>query len=218
MEKRERAEEIMRRLEEAYPDVSGTVLNWSTPLDLLVATILSAQSTDEQINKVTASLFKKYRTAADYAYASREELIEDIRSSGFFNRKADAIQSAAKAIVETYGGEVPDTMEELTRLKGVARKTANIVLSGAFDKTVGIAVDTHVLRLSHRLGLSEEKNRDKIEADLMALFPRDKWYAVNYLIIEHGRRVCDAKKPDCAGCVLNDACPSAFTFKHNKRR
>ena len=213
MEKRERAEEIMKRLEEAYPDVSGTVLNWSTPLDLLVATILSAQSTDEQINKVTASLFKKYRTAADYAYAPREELIEDIRSSGFFNRKADAIQSAAKAIVEEHGGEVPDTMEELTRLKGVARKTANIVLSGAFDKTVGIAVDTHVLRLSHRLGLSEEKNRDKIEADLMALFPRDKWYAVNYFIIEHGRRVCDAKKPLCGRCVLSGVCPSAFSFK-----
>ena len=217
MDKRERAEEIIRRLEEEYPDVDGTVLNWSTPLDLLVATILSAQSTDEQINKVTATLFKKYRTAEDYADAPREELAEDIKSSGFYNRKADAIQSAAKTIVEEHGGEVPDTMEELTALKGVARKTANIVLSGAFDKTVGIAVDTHVLRLSKRLGLTEEKNRDKVEQDLMALIPRDKWFAANYLLIEHGRNVCDAKKPDCGDCSLNDICPSAFTFKHNKK-
>lgn len=217
MDKRERAEEIIRRLEEEYPDVDGTVLNWSTPLDLLVATILSAQSTDEQINKITATLFKKYRTAEDYADAPREELAEDIKSSGFYNRKADAIQSAAKTIVEEHGGEVPDTMEELTALKGVARKTANIVLSGAFDKTVGIAVDTHVLRLSKRLGLTEEKNRDKVEQDLMALIPRDKWFAANYLLIEHGRNVCDAKKPDCGDCALNDICPSAFTFKHNKK-
>jgi len=217
MDKRERAEEIIRRLEEEYPNVDGTVLNWSTPLDLLVATILSAQSTDEQINKITATLFKKYRTAEDYADAPREELAEDIKSSGFYNRKADAIQSAAKTIVEEHGGEVPDTMEELTALKGVARKTANIVLSGAFDKTVGIAVDTHVLRLSKRLGLTEEKNRDKVEQDLMELIPRDKWFAANYLLIEHGRNVCDAKKPDCGECSLNDICPSAFTFKHNKK-
>lgn len=217
MEQRDRAKEIVTRLEREYPEVHGTVLNWSTPLDLLVATILSAQSTDEQINKVTATLFKKYRTAADYAYASREELVDDIRSSGFFNRKADAIQSVAKAIVEEHGGVVPDTMEELTKLKGVARKTANIVLSGAFGKTEGIAVDTHVLRLSRLLGLTEEKNRDKVERDLMALIPRDKWFAANYLLIEHGRRVCSAKKPDCGNCVLNDICPSAFTFKHNKR-
>jgi len=217
MDKRERAEEIIMRLEEEYPDVDGTVLNWSTPLDLLVATILSAQSTDEQINKITATLFKKYRTAEDYADAPREELADDIRSSGFYNRKADAIQSAAKTIVEEHGGEVPSTMEELTALKGVARKTANIVLSGAFDKTVGIAVDTHVLRLSKRLGLTEEKNRDKVEQDLMALIPRDKWFAANYLLIEHGRNVCDAKKPDCENCALNDICPSAFTFKHNKK-
>lgn len=217
MKQRERAEEIIKRLEEEYPDVHGTVLNWSTPLDLLVATILSAQSTDQQINKVTATLFNKYRTAEEYAYAPREELVEDIRSSGFYNRKADAIQSSAKTIVEEHGGEVPDTMEELTALKGVARKTANIVLSGAFDKTVGIAVDTHVLRLSKLLGLTEEKNRDKVERDLMALIPQDKWFAANYLLIEHGRKVCDAKKPDCENCVLNDICPSAFTFKHNKR-
>jgi endonuclease-3 len=217
MEQRERAEEIISRLEKEYPDVHGTMLNWSTPLDLLVATILSAQSTDEQINKVTAILFKKYRTASDYAYAPRDELIEDIRSSGFFNRKAEAIQSATRTIVEEYSGVVPDTMEELTKLKGVARKTANIVLSGAFNKTVGIAVDTHVLRLSRLLGLTKQRNRDKVERDLMEAISRDKWFAGNYLLIEHGRRVCNARKPDCGNCTLNNICPSAFTFKHNKR-
>ena len=213
MEPKERALEVLRRLEAEYPDVRGTSLHYETPLDLLVATILSAQATDEQINKITKSLFKKYRSAADYAYAAREELERDIKSSGFYHRKAEAIQEAARVIAESHGGRVPDNMEELTRLHGVARKTANIVLQGAFGKSVGIAVDTHVDRLSHRLGLSDEKNRDKIEQDLMALFPRDKWYAVNYLIIEHGRRICDAKKPLCGKCVLNDICPSAFSFK-----
>jgi endonuclease-3 len=212
MDTKERAIEIMRRLEAEYPDVSGTILRHETPLELLVATILSAQATDEQVNKITEELFKKYRSASDYAYAAREELEEDIKSSGFYHRKAEAIQEATRAIVERYGGRVPDTMEELTSLHGVARKTANIVLQGAFGKSVGIAVDTHVDRLSHRLGLTEEKNRDKIERDLMELFLRDKWYAVNYLIIEHGRRVCVAKKPLCNKCTLNDICPSAFSF------
>jgi endonuclease-3 len=216
MEPKERALEIMRRLEAEYPEVKGTVLHHETPLELLVATILSAQATDEQINKITRSLFKKYRSAADYAYAPREELEEDIKSSGFYHRKAEAIQEATRVIAEKYGGKVPDTMEELTQLHGVARKTANIVLQGAFGKSEDIAVDTHVDRLSHRLGLTDEKNRDKIEQDLMALFPREKWYAVNYLIIEHGRRVCDAKKPLCDRCVLSDICPSAFIFPHNR--
>jgi len=218
MEPKERALEILRRLEVEYPDVRGTALHYETPLDLLVATILSAQATDEQINKITKRLFKKYRSALDYAYAPREELERDIKSSGFYHRKAEAIQEAAKAIAEEHGGRVPGTMEELTRLHGVARKTANIVLQGAYGVTVGIAVDTHVDRLSHRLGLTEEKNRDKIERGLMELFPKNKWYALNYLIIEHGRRVCDAKKPLCDRCVLNDICPSAFTFSHNKKR
>ena len=213
MEPKERALEIMRRLEAEYPDVKGTVLRYDTPLELLVATILSAQATDEQVNKITRSLFKKYRTATDYAYTPREELEDDIKSSGFYHRKAEAIQEATRAIAEEHGGRVPDTIEELIKLHGVARKTANIVLQGAFGKSVGIAVDTHVDRLSHRLGLSEEKNRDKVERDLMVLFPRDKWYAVNYLIIEHGRRVCDAKKPLCGSCVLSDICLSAFSFK-----
>jgi len=206
---------IITLLEEEYPETTGTSLNWRTPLELLVATILSAQSTDEQINKVTSSLFEKYRTAADYAYAPREQLENDVRSSGFFRRKADAIQEACRVIAEEHGGEIPSTMEELTNLKGVARKTANVVLGNAFGIIEGIAVDTHVWRLSHRLGLSEEKNRDKIERELMEVFPREKWHAVNYLLIEHGRTVCDAKKPDCGVCVLSELCPSAFTFPHN---
>ena len=206
---------IIALLEEEYPETTGTSLNWETPLDLLVATILSAQSTDMQINKVTSTLFEKYRTAADYAYASREQIEIDIRSSGFFRRKAEAIQESCRVIAEEHGGKVPSTMDELTNLKGVARKTANIVLGNAFGIIEGIAVDTHVWRLSHRLGLSEVKNRDKIEKNLMEVFPREKWLAVNYLLIEHGRRVCDAKKPDCAECVLSELCPSAFTFPHN---
>jgi endonuclease-3 len=211
----EKGRTIITLLEEEYPETTGTSLNWRTPLELLVATILSAQSTDEQINKVTSSLFEKYRSAADYAYAPREQLENDVRSSGFFRRKADAIQEACRVIAEEHGGEVPSTMDELTSLKGAARKTANIVLGNAFGIIEGIAVDTHVWRLSHRLGLSEEKNRDKIERNLMEVFPREKWLAVNYLLIEHGRRVCDAKKPDCETCVLSDHCPSAFTFPHN---
>ena len=208
---------IISLLEEEYPEVRGTSLNYRSPLEILVATILSAQSTDMQINKITAELFKKYRTAADYANVSREELEEDIRSSGFFRRKAAFIQEVTRVISEEHSGEVPSSMEELTALKGVARKTANIVLGSAFGIVEGIAVDTHVWRLAHRLGLSDKKNRDKIEADLMEVFPREKWLAVNYLLIEHGRRVCDAKKPDCENCVFNEFCPSAFTFPHNER-
>jgi endonuclease-3 len=212
---RDKGRKIIALLEEEYPETAGTSLNWETPLDLLVATILSAQSTDMQINKVTTTLFEKYRTAADYAYASREQIESDIRSSGFFRRKAEAIQESGRIIAEEHGGKVPSTMDELTNLKGVARKTANIVLGNAFGIIEGIAVDTHVWRLSHRLGLSEVKNRDKIERDLMEAFPKEKWLAVNYLLIEHGRMVCDAKKPDCAECVLSELCPSAFTFPHN---
>jgi endonuclease-3 len=213
---REMAERIITILEETYPNIKGTSLNWKTPLDLLIATILSAQSTDEQINKVTETLFKKYRKASDYAYAPREQLEEDIRSSGFFRRKADAIQEACKVIAEEYGGEVPASMEKLIKLKGVARKTANIVLANAFGIVKGIAVDTHVWRLAHRLGFTEQKNRDKIERDLMEVFPQEKWLAVNYLLITHGRKICYAKKPKCKDCILNKLCPSAFTFSHNE--
>jgi len=217
MNDRERAHEVIRRLEAEYPSVEGTELTHHTPLELLVATVLSAQATDAQINKVTKELFKKYKTAQDYATVKREELEQDIRSSGFFRRKADAIQTLSQTLIDEHEGQVPDTMEELVNLKGVGRKTANIVLAGAFGKIVGIAVDTHVHRLSRLLGLSGQKNPVKVERELMDLFPQDKWWAVNYMLITHGRRVCDAKKPNCEGCVLTDLCPSAFTFKHNKR-
>ena len=217
MDDRERAHEVIRRLEAQYPSVEGTELTHHSPLELLVATVLSAQATDAQINKVTKKLFKKYKTAEDYASVRREELEQDIRSSGFFRRKAEAIQSLSKTLVDEHGGHVPDTMVELVKLKGVGRKTANIVLAGSFGKIVGIAVDTHVHRLSRLLGLSDQKSPVKVERDLMDLFPQEKWWAVNYMLITHGRRVCDAKKPDCEKCILTDLCPSAFTFKHNKR-
>ncbi|MFC1802960.1 endonuclease III [Thermoproteota archaeon] len=217
MDDQTRANEILKRLEKNYPSVDGTELRHENPLDLLVATILSAQATDEQINKITAGLFKKYRTAKDYADTPRRELENDIRSSGFYRRKADAIQTMAQTLVDEYDGKVPNTMEELVKLKGVARKTANIVLSGAFNKIEGIAVDTHVNRLSKRLGLSENKNRDRVEQDLMKLFPKEKWWAVNYLLITHGRRICNAKKANCENCTLADICPSAYSFKYNKK-
>ena len=216
MDEHERAMEIIRLLEVEYPYDKGTVLHWNTPLELLVSTILSAQSTDEQINKLTPALFKRYRTASDYVKAPREELETYIKSSGFFHRKAELIQASCKQIVEEYGGEVPRTMENLIKLKGVARKTANIVLGNAYSIVVGIAVDTHVIRLSQRLGWSRQKNRDKIEQDLLTLIPREKWYEVNYLLITHGRAACNAKKPNCLKCAVNKLCPSAFTFKHNK--
>ena len=216
MDEHEWAMEIIRLLEAEYPYDKGTVLHWNTPLELLVSTILSAQSTDEQINKLTPALFKRYRTASDYVKAPREELETYIRSSGFFHRKAELIQASCKQIVEEYGSEVPHTMENLLKLKGVARKTANIVLGNAYSIVVGIAVDTHVIRLSQRLGWSRQKNRDKIEQDLLTLIPREKWYEVNYLLITHGRAACNAKKPNCLKCAVNKLCPSAFTFKHNK--
>ena len=217
MDQRERANEILKRLQQAYPHVAGTALHHDNPLELLVATVLSAQATDKQINKITKDLFKKYKTAADYAKVSRTELEKDIQSSGFYKRKAEALQTMTHTIVDEYGGKVPDNMRDLVKLKGVGRKTANIVLSGAFNRTEGIAVDTHVFRLSHRLGLSEEKNPDKVEQDLMQLFPHEKWWSVNYLLITHGREICDAKKADCEHCVLENICPSAYTFPHNKR-
>jgi len=217
MDERERVEKIIALLEAEYPFDKGTVLHWRTPLELLVATILSAQTTDEQINKLTPALFKRYRTASDYANAEREELELYIRSSGFYHRKAELIQAACRQIVDEFRGEVPRTMNELLKLKGVARKTANIVLGNAYGVVEGIAVDTHVMRLSQRLRWSEETDRDKIERDLLALIQRDKWYEVNYLLIAHGRKICEAKKPECTNCIVNELCPSAFTFKHNKK-
>jgi len=217
MDDRERAKKIIALLEVEYPLDKGTMLHWETPLELLVATILSAQSTDKQINKLTPALFRRYKTAADYAKAERTELETYIKSSGFFHRKAELIQAATRQIVDEFDGVVPNTMDELLTLKGVARKTANLVLGNAYGIVEGIAVDTHVIRLSQRLGWSKQKNRDKIEKDLLELIPRKKWFEVNYLLITHGRKICDAKKPDCANCVVSKLCPSAFTFSHNRR-
>ncbi len=199
--------EILKRLKKEYPDVKGTALNYSNPLELLVATILSAQTTDERVNIVTASLFKKYKEARDYVNASLEELQNDIKSINFYRNKAKYIKEACKIIVEKYGGKVPDSMEELVKLPGVSRKTANVVLSNAFRKDEGIVVDTHVIRLSKRLGLTNEKNRDKIEQDLMKKYPKEAWFDIANLLIAHGRRVCKARNPDCDNCVLKDICP-----------
>ena len=213
----EKGETIIQLLEEAYPDVNGTSLEYRTPLEMLISTILSAQSTDDQINKITMKLFKKYRSIEDYIKVSREELEQDIYSSGFYKRKAKHIQETASIIHNAYGGKVPDTMEDLLKLKGVARKTANIVLGNAYGKIVGIAVDTHVWRLANRLGLSAKKNRDKIEQDLMEIFPQERWLDVNFLLITHGRRTCSAKKANCENCVLREICPSAFSFPYNMK-
>lgn len=193
------------------------MLRSTTPWELLVATILSAQSTDKGVNKVTERLFKKYRTVRDYAEADPAKFEQDIHATGFFRNKTKSVLGAARMVLDEFGGEVPRTMEELTRLPGVARKTANIVLSNAFGVIEGIAVDTHVFRLAHRLGWSGEKNPDKVERDLMELIDQSDWYAMNYLLIEHGRAVCSAQRPKCDACTLSDICPSAFQFPHFTR-
>ncbi|MFQ6065032.1 MAG: endonuclease III, partial [Candidatus Bathyarchaeia archaeon] len=181
------------------------------PLELLVATILAAQCTDERVNEVTKQLFKKYRTAEDYAKANLEELENDIKPTGFYRVKAKRLKECCKMLAEEYNSEVPRDIDELTKLPGVARKTANLVLSNAFGINEGIAMDTHVRRLSKRLGLSKEKHVDKIERDLMELIPKEKWFDFTYLIVAHGRNVCTAKKPRCGECLLKELCPSAFT-------
>jgi endonuclease-3 len=211
LEPKTRALKIIELLEKEHMDAK-IALNYSNPLELLVATMLSAQSTDETINKVTKTLFKKYTKPEDYANAKLTELEQDIRSTGFYHNKAKNLQRATKMLVEKYNSKVPKTMEELVKLPGVARKTANIVLTNAFGVVAGVAVDTHVRRLAQRLGLSENKDPNKIEQDLMSIAPKDKWMRLTDLLIFHGRRVCTAKKPNCAGCVLNKICPSAFTF------
>ncbi|HOO77140.1 MAG TPA: endonuclease III [bacterium] len=210
IEKKSWGATILRRLAREYP-AAGIALEFRTPLQLLVATILSAQSTDRQINKITRDLFRKYRSVGDYARADRAQFEEDIRSSGFFRNKAAAIIASARLIEERFGGKVPETMDELLTLPGVARKTANIVLWHAFGKAEGIAVDTHVKRLAGKLGLSGETAPDKIERDLLQVFPRRRWGEVNTLLIVHGRQVCIARRPRCGDCVLADRCPSAET-------
>jgi len=211
LEPKARALKIIELLEKEHPDAK-VALHYSNPLELLVATMLSAQSTDELVNKVTKTLFKKYTKPEDYANVDLKELEQDIRSTGFYHNKAKNLQNAAKMLVEKYNSQVPKTMEELVELPGVARKTANIVLTNAYGVVAGVAVDTHVRRLAQRLGLSENDDPNKIEQDLMSIVPKDKWMRITDLLIFHGRRVCTAKKPNCAGCVLNKMCPSAFTF------
>jgi endonuclease III len=196
-------------LRQTYPQ-ADCELRHRNPLQLLVSTILSAQCTDERVNKVTPALFRRCRTARDFASIPPAELERLIQSTGFFRAKARNIRAAATAIVERHGGRVPDTMEELTRLAGVGRKTANVVLGNAFGKNEGIVVDTHVARLSQRLGLTRQKTPEKIETDLIEQVPREDWTLFSHWLIWHGRRRCSARKPDCAGCELQALCPSAF--------
>jgi endonuclease III len=203
---KETARTIVAALHELYPD-ADVELDWQTPLDLLVATILSAQSTDERVNRVTADLFRRYRTAEDYARADPELFREEIRSTGFFNQKTDWVLGAAKRIVESFGGEVPQAMAELVTLPGVARKTANLVLGTAFGKAEGVVVDTHVKRVAYRLGLMLESDPEKVEQELMALLPREEWIFAGHALILHGRRVCVARKPRCSQCGLAQWCP-----------
>jgi len=212
MKDKELVQKIIQLLAEEHPDAK-IALHYSNPLELLVATILSAQSTDKIVNEVTKTLFKKYRKADDYANADLKELEKDIKSTGFYRNKAKYLKRMGQMLVEKFWSKVPKTMDELTTLPGVARKTANIVLSNAFQVVEGIAVDTHVRRLSQRLGLSENKDPNKIERDLMKLVPKEQWAKLNDLLIFHGRRVCTAKKPKCKECAVNKLCPSAFTFE-----
>ena len=216
LEPKERASKIIELLEREHEDAK-IALHYANPLQLLIATILSAQATDEQINKITPALFGKYRTAEDFANADRLELEQLIRSSGFYHNKAKNIQNCCKNLVEKYDGKVPKTMDELLELPGVARKTANIVLQNAYGIIEGIAVDTHVRRLAQRLGLTLYDDPNKIEQDLMRLIPKNQWSRITNLLIFHGRRVCIAKKPNCSACSLNKICPCAFAFEGKHR-
>ena len=206
---RVRVLKIIELLEKEYPKAK-TALNYTSPLEILIATILSAQCTDKRVNVVTKSLFKKYKTAEDYANADLGELEEAVRSTGFYRNKAKNIKRSGRMLVEKFSSQVPRTMNELLELPGVARKTANIVLSNAYGVIEGIAVDTHVRRLSKRLGLTENKNPNKIEADLMLIVPKSHWKRITDLLIFHGRNVCMARKPKCSSCSLNQLCLSAF--------
>jgi endonuclease III len=206
--KKKRTAEVLSRLQPLYADLT-TGLNSNSPLELIVATILSAQCTDERVNKITPVLFARYRSAEDYAEANPEEIESIVHSCGFFRNKTKSIQGMSSALVERFEGQVPRSMSELLTLPGVARKTANVVLSHAFGVNEGIAVDTHVQRLSRRLGLAKERDPAKIERDLMKLVPRDSWGRMSDLLIWHGRKVCVARSPRCNACVLADICPSA---------
>jgi endonuclease-3 len=200
--------EVLDRLYDAYPDTTIS-LNFSNRLELLVAVMLSAQCTDERVNKVTAELFEKYHSAEDFVSVPQEELAEDISSITYYNNKSKWIQSACQTIIDEHDGEVPDTMEELTDLTGVGRKTANVVLQHGHDVVEGIVVDTHVQRISRRLGITEEESPEKIEQDLMTVVPEEDWQQFTHLFISHGRATCTAINPDCSDCVLEDLCPSS---------
>jgi endonuclease-3 len=204
-ELKKRVREIIKRLKKTYPDAK-IALNFKNPLQLLVATILSAQCTDERVNEVTKDLFKKYKTAKDFAEADLDELAEDIKSTGFYRQKAKYIKECCKILVEKYNGEVPKTMEELLELPGVARKTANIVLANAYGIVEGIPVDTHVRKVSQRLGIVSSKQPEKMEKELMEIIPKKDWFAFPYLIQAHGRKICLGRKPKCEECILKDLC------------
>jgi endonuclease-3 len=202
-----RTRKIIAGLQQAYPD-THCELNFTNPLELLIATILSAQCTDKRVNIVTAELFRKYRTAKDYAEAPLADLEQAVKTTGFFRNKAKNIQACCRALVERHGGEVPRTMAELHALDGVGRKTANVVLGNAFNINVGVVVDTHVSRLANRLGLTKQADPVKIEQDLMKLVPQQEWTLFSHWLIWHGRRRCAARKPDCAHCEIAALCPS----------
>lgn len=200
--------EIIKRLKKSYPDAK-TTLNYTNAFELLVATILSAQCTDERVNQVTKTLFKKYTKPEDYLKVPEEELQSDIRTTGFFRNKTKSIRGSSKKLIEDFGGQVPGNMEELLTLPGVARKTANVVLGNIFKIADGVVVDTHVSRLSQRLGLTKNATAEKIEQDLMKLVPKNEWIRFSHMLILHGRYVCKAIRPECENCVLNDLCPSS---------
>lgn len=210
-ERRRRARKIVTRLKKEYPDARCT-LSFKTPHQLMVATILSAQCTDERVNMVTDTLFKKYRRPEDFARAPLGELEDDIRSTGFFRNKARAIKASSKIIAGDYGGRPPDDLARLVKLPGVGRKTASVILGAAYGRAEGIVVDTHVSRLSRRLGLAVGRDAIKIEKELVELIPKGDWIIVSHLLIDHGRAVCRARRPNCEKCVLTRLCPSAGTF------
>lgn len=222
-ELRARVTTIIRRLKKAHPD-AGVALQFSNPLELLIATILSAQCTDERVNKVTPTLFRKYRTVNDYARANPADLEEIIRSTGFYKAKTRSIIGCCRALLGQFGGEIPREMEKLVQLPGVGRKTANVLLGNAFGVAEGVVVDTHVKRLSERLGFSTKTDADKIEQDLMRIVPKKDWNVFGNLLIWHGRRVCQARKPKCPECAISDLCPSferfarAFGFSTQSQR
>jgi endonuclease-3 len=207
----DRVRVILPILKKAYPAAKCS-LDHSKPLELLVATILSAQCTDDRVNIVTKTLFKKYKTAKEYANVAQEELEKDIQSTGFYRNKAKSIRGMAASLIEKHGGRVPETMEELTHLAGVGRKTANVVLGNAFDQNVGVVVDTHVGRLSHRLGLTTHTDAVKIEQDLMPIIPQEDWTLWSHLLIAHGRAICQARRPKCEVCPLLPHCPYGQKF------